>query len=348
MVAIPSLVFPKDVLTPIKGKPTASSLQVLQQELYQNARAIPTTLGGGSLGHLGLIMPAAAYILRPTAQLFLIPAPPGLIPAQPANATASQLFEVRRLHDHNSMVFGTYQSVRNALTNQILAAVEPTYLLALCDADFGFVDVLPSVMLTHLKSTYGTLTGSEIELNRAQLSAAWDTTSPIESLWARITEIKRIAAVAEQPIEDRAVIALVLPMFERTGLFLHSINTWNAMEPDVQTYVLFMTHFTRANKLRVTDITAADLKYADANFSTTHSSRLIRQPVPLPRVRVCITVGVMAWVLKPLILATPADNQNQDIRRRLRHSNVSEAVTYFVPEKISPHVSLAPTSRNDK
>lgn len=269
MVAIPSLVFPKDVLTPIKGKPTASSLQVLQQELYQNARAIPTTLGGGSLGHLGLIMPAAAYLLRPTAQLFLIPAPPGLIPAQPANATASQLFEVRRLHDHNSMVFGTYQSVRNALTNQILAAVEPTYLLALCDADFGFVDVLPSVMLTHLKSTYGTLTGGEIELNRAQLSAAWDTTSPIESLWARITEIKRIAAVAEQPIEDRAVIALVLPMFERTGLFLHSVNTWNAMEADVQTYALFMTHFTRANKLRVTDITAADLKYADANFSTT-------------------------------------------------------------------------------
>ena len=272
MVSTASIVFPKDVLTPIKGKPSASSLQILQQELYQNARAIPTTLGGGSLGHLGLVMTPAEYLLRPTAVVFVHPVAPGVLPAQGPGATAAQLFEVRRLWDHNAVVFATYQSVRNSLTNQILAAVEPTYLLELCDADFGYIDVLPSAMLAHLKTTYGKLTGVEIEQNRARLGAAWDTTSPIESLWARITEIKRIATASGQPIEDRAVIALVLPMFERTGLFLHSVNTWNAMETAEQTYALFVTHFTRANSLRVTDITAADLKFADANVASTAPS----------------------------------------------------------------------------
>ena len=274
MVSTPALVFPKEVLTPLKGKPDATSLQILQQEIYQNARAVPSFLGGGQLGHLGLVMPAAEYLLRPAAQAFILPVPPGLMAAQPQGATASQLFEVRRLHDHDSLVFATYQSVRNALTNQILAAVEPTYLLALCDADFGFSDVLPSTMLTHLKTTYGQLTGLEIERNRARLSAAWDPASPIESLWGRITEIRRIAAVAGQPIDDRAVIALVLPMFERTGLFLHAINFWNSLEANEQTYAFFVTHFTRANKLRVTNLTAGDLNYADANIATTAPSAL--------------------------------------------------------------------------
>ena len=274
MASAPTLVFPKEVLTPLKGKPDATSLQILQQELYQNARAIPSFLGGGQLGHLGLVMPVQEYLLRPGAQAFHIPVPPGLIPAQAGNATAAQLFEVKRVHDYNSLVFVTYQSVRNALTNQILAAVEPTYLLELCDVDFGFVDVLPSTMLTHLKTTYGQLSGLEIERNRARLSAAWDPTSPIESLWARIMEIRRIAAVAGQPIDDRAVIALVLPMFERTGLFMHAVNFWNSLENNEQTYAFFGTHFTRANKLRVTNLTAGDLNYADANIATTAPSAL--------------------------------------------------------------------------
>ena len=39
-----ALVFPTPVLTPIVGRPTNSTLQVLQQQLYQNARAIPMVI----------------------------------------------------------------------------------------------------------------------------------------------------------------------------------------------------------------------------------------------------------------------------------------------------------------
>ena len=80
----------------------------------------------------------------------------------------------------------------------------------------------------------------------------------LESLWARITEIHRIAAVAKQPIEDHAVIALVLPIFEHTGLFLHAVELG--------------THFMRANKLHFANLTAADLNYTDANIATTANS----------------------------------------------------------------------------
>jgi hypothetical protein len=277
-----TLVFPTPVLTPIVGRPTNTTLQILQQQLYQNARAIACPLGGGALGHLAVIMEPVAYVLRPTAAVFNIPVSPGVLTAPPRGADAAAIDEHKRVYKNDTMLFTTYQAVRTALTNQIIAAVEPTYLQALNDIDFGFSDVQPYAMLTHLKTTYGVLTGLEIEKNRARLSDAWDTSSPIETLWARISEIRRIATNANQDIGDTAVIALVLPMFERTGLFTHSINAWNGMDLVGQTYDRFMTHFTRANELRITALTSADLKFADANAATYLSAAT--QMVTPPRI----------------------------------------------------------------
>ena len=263
------LVFPTPVLTPIVGRPNNSTLQVFQQQLFQNARAIPCDLGGGNNGHLGLIMTPAAYLTRPGAEVFVPPESPGLLTAPPAAANQAVAAEHKRVHNNQLMVFQLYQSVRTALINQITAAVDHTFLQALCDADFGFHDVQPYELLAHLKTTYGVLTGLEIEQNRARLAEAWDPTSPIETLWARIVEIRRVATDANQAISDAAVIALVLPMFERTGLFLHSVNAWNGLELANQTFDRFKSHFTRANELRVTTLSSADVRFADANAATS-------------------------------------------------------------------------------
>ena len=206
-----TLVFPTPILTPIVGRPNNSTLQVLQQQLYQNARAIPSSLGGGSNGHLGLIMTPAKYLTRPNAVAVAVPTSPGLLPAPPRGLEILAVNELKRVYDNRLVVFQLYQSVRTALINQITTAVEHTYLQALCDVDFGFHDVHPYQLLAHLQTTYGVLTGLEIEQNRARLSEAWDPTTPIETLWARIVEIRRIATGAQQAISDSAVIALVLP-----------------------------------------------------------------------------------------------------------------------------------------
>ena len=178
-----ALVFPTPVLTPITGCPTNSTLQVLQRQLYQNARAIPSDRGGGALGHLAVIMEPDEYILRPTAIAFVVPHSPGALQPAADGTTQAQLFELKRVHTNAMTDFILYQNVRTALVNQISAAVEPTFLEILCDVDFGFADVEPYTLLTHLKTTYGTLTGQELENNRTRLSDAWDTTSPIETLW---------------------------------------------------------------------------------------------------------------------------------------------------------------------
>jgi hypothetical protein len=48
--------FQHKVLTRIYGKPIYETLQALATEIKANAALVPSTLGGGQYGHLGLIL----------------------------------------------------------------------------------------------------------------------------------------------------------------------------------------------------------------------------------------------------------------------------------------------------
>jgi hypothetical protein len=50
--------FLQKVLTRVHGQPTFDTLQTLSTELKANAASVPSTLGGGSYGHLGLVLSA--------------------------------------------------------------------------------------------------------------------------------------------------------------------------------------------------------------------------------------------------------------------------------------------------
>ena len=49
------------VLTKIRGEPTYETLHHLKNELKGNASSVPTTLGGGNHGYLGMILMSAEY-----------------------------------------------------------------------------------------------------------------------------------------------------------------------------------------------------------------------------------------------------------------------------------------------
>eukprot|EP00957_Ditylum_brightwellii_P034758 2634233-Ditylum_brightwellii.AAC.1 len=45
----------------IDGQPTYADINKMSKILYANAGKVPTTLGGGNKGHIGLIMKASLY-----------------------------------------------------------------------------------------------------------------------------------------------------------------------------------------------------------------------------------------------------------------------------------------------
>lgn len=167
-MASPKFTFPHETLTPIEGKPTNTTLQLLQRHLFTNARSVPSARGGGIHGHLAMLLSPADYLLLRAGVPFLVPVHPGN-PPEPIG-TAAVIGVALRNYTEALADVALYNNLSAAVTSRILKAVNASFLSALEDPDFGFSDVSPRTMLEHLRNEYGTLTPEELERNRTALS----------------------------------------------------------------------------------------------------------------------------------------------------------------------------------
>jgi hypothetical protein len=93
--------FPHPILLTVEGEPDYQTIHATRKFLQANSRAIDTHLGGGTLGHLGLIISDAAYsnIAPPTAEappFWESPNAPKRAPAT-TDGTAAQLSAARHV-----------------------------------------------------------------------------------------------------------------------------------------------------------------------------------------------------------------------------------------------------------
>jgi hypothetical protein len=93
--------FPHPLLPTVQGEPDYQTIYATRKFLQANPRAIDTHLGGGTLGHLGLIILDASYAMiapttaaRPT--LWINPQAPGRAPAN-TDGTAAQISAARHI-----------------------------------------------------------------------------------------------------------------------------------------------------------------------------------------------------------------------------------------------------------
>ena len=83
-------------LTKVHGEPTFDSIKTLHNQLKTNSQTIPSNLGGGAHGHLGLVLNAAQYALLSNAP-FIRPAHPGTL-VIPPNTTQHMYTTMREQH----------------------------------------------------------------------------------------------------------------------------------------------------------------------------------------------------------------------------------------------------------
>jgi hypothetical protein len=133
--------FPHPILPTVEGEPDYQTIHTTRKFLQANSRAIDTHLGGGTLGHLGLIISDASYsnISPPTAEaptFWETPNAPGRAPAT-TDGTAAQLSAARHVWEEDVQTYRTCTSVQQALKKQIISVFEPMYLEILNDNMVG-------------------------------------------------------------------------------------------------------------------------------------------------------------------------------------------------------------------
>ena len=276
--------FPHKVLTPIVGQPTPLALQRLRTELIANAMSVPSNRGGGENGHLCLVLPEEELATISDTP-FEIPVNPGPLPVPGANATNAHIAATNAAYNTLVTEAKEYIHARNALRAMILEAVEPAYYDILRDTNFGYGKVTPLQFLEHFKATYGAVTTKDLRKNLKALGAAWNPDDPIDTLWTRVRECQDFAANTTEAISNNMAMLILLDTLEASGVMAPYINEWKRRDPMDQTYDAFKKHFTRANKVRVEDLTAKTAGFHTANATTTvtdtaFATRVANTPPP--------------------------------------------------------------------
>ena len=76
---------PMKTLPIILGEPDYASINTMVQFIYGDDASLPTTLGGGQHGHIGLIMTHLLYATLAPTNAYTAPIDPGLLPPMTAN-----------------------------------------------------------------------------------------------------------------------------------------------------------------------------------------------------------------------------------------------------------------------
>jgi hypothetical protein len=121
--------FPHPILPTVQGEPDYQTIHATRNFLQANSRAIDTHLGGGTLGHLGLIISDASYaMISPTKNeeptLWVTPNAPRRAPAA-TDGTSAQISAARHMWEEDVQTYRTCTSVQQALKKQIISVFEP-------------------------------------------------------------------------------------------------------------------------------------------------------------------------------------------------------------------------------
>jgi hypothetical protein len=137
--------FPHPVLPTVQGEPDYQTIHATRKIIQANSRAIDTHLGGGKLGHLGLIISDASYAqIDPTTNdeqtLWVTPPAPGWAP-NTTDGTASQISTARHIWEEDVQTYRTCTSIQQALKKQIISVFEPIHSDILNDNMVVYVNI---------------------------------------------------------------------------------------------------------------------------------------------------------------------------------------------------------------
>jgi hypothetical protein len=244
--------FPHPVPPKFQGEPDYQTIHAIRESLQANSRAIDTHLGGGTLGHLGLIVSDASYaMIAPVTDagptLWISPQAPRRAPAN-MDGTAAHISAARLVWEEDVQTYRTYTSVQQALKKQIISVFEPMYLEVLNDNMVGFANISARDMLDHLFSIYGNITTVDLEIDFEHMRRAWDPQQPVESLFNQIQDCADYYEEGGVLIVHPQQINVGYANIFATGHFMSACRRWNEKPLTEKTRAQFKSHFAAAHR----------------------------------------------------------------------------------------------------
>ena len=238
--------FQHKVLSKVHGQPTYETLQTLSTEVKANAASVPSTLGGGLYGHLGLIMSDERYATLANSVPWVTPGNPG--PFNPPNpATAPQIEATKDVWRELKYSFELCQATEKALIAQIVDSIDPIYLRALLNRATGQYSSDIKTILVHLFATHGKITPQQIKSKEMSIyNMSYNISMPVDTVFNAIDNLSDLSENGGSTMTTRQMIDLAYVIFAKLPILQHDLRLWNRRPLTDKTWANMLTHFRDA------------------------------------------------------------------------------------------------------
>ena len=265
--------FEFETLTPIIGKPDYQSLKRLKDQIKANAQAVPSTLGGGQHGLLGLVLSDVEYALASATPFVEEPYPGNLHLPQGTSAIQSKMIE--DLYKKSMQKYNMCVGVKKAIIQQIVKAIHEDWLNPLRNQTTNMIQGTIPIILQFLFTAHGNISPDAlIAKEQTVKDMLYDPeTEPIDNVFKNIENLVTFATAAGAPYTKSQIINLAYVIIKRLRVFNSAITDWNKtvrVTPNTNTWTNFKTFFRQAyEELReVGDLKVADTTFNHANLVT--------------------------------------------------------------------------------
>ena len=231
--------FSNKTLPKIDGEPDYEAINQLIQMLYGNAATLPTTLGGGQHGHVGILMKDTLYHTL-SATPYVTPIDPGASAQNiPAAASVALRQQLRDEHVEQQRIYQNHINMDDALKTQLIDAVDEPYISELRNKYTGFMGITTRDMVDHLLDRYGKITPADLKDNERRMNEPLDGSQPIDIFFKRIDNAVQYADDGNTPYTPQQILQTVFHAVNATGMYKDACKEWRKKPVASKTWTTF-------------------------------------------------------------------------------------------------------------
>ena len=257
------------------GLPSYNTINSVHTLLKTNAASVPSQLGGGQHGLLGLVLNNDIF-QKLTGTDFIKPSNPGTVATIPTGSTGPQIDNLVRNHKEQLREWQETTRTDQALQQQLIAVFDEEYLRGLRNMHTGYVGVTTQQMLDHLYDNYGIITAVDIEDNDTRMREPYNPTFPIETLFHQIELAVEYTTAGKRPYQEDQVVSRAYLLVLRTGLYAEACRDWDKKTLADKKWSRFKTYFTVAHR----DLRLMQTASKQAGFGSEQGMNMRQDDVP--------------------------------------------------------------------
>lgn len=210
----------------IEGKPTREDIKKVLLKIQENAAAVPSELGGGSHGYLGLTIVEVEY-LTVAIEAFEPTENPGTVPTILENATQHQIAYAKEEYKKKLELFKEQRFVARALKSQVINAFDKTHLLDIKQDHVGYNNISIPKIFDHLFTNYGKIIDTDLLANKEAMNKSWDPDTPVQVAYKQVEDGVKYAKLAGVVTQDKEKIAVGYNLIHKIGELSEACRDWH-------------------------------------------------------------------------------------------------------------------------